>query len=137
MSGRGGGDLKITSQGDIVLARRRIREIAVDMGFGMTDVTRIVTAVSELTRNIQQYAGSGTMYWRQLEVDRRTGLELIFEDEGPGIDDLHRVLGEGYTTGGGLGMGLPGSRRLMDEMELESEPGRGTCVTVRKWLQKA
>ncbi len=127
------GKVRITSEGDIVTARKIIRDAAMAMGFGMTDVTRIVTAASELTRNVFRYAGSGVMYWRKLNTDDHVGLELTFEDSGPGIPDIEQALGMGYTTSGGLGLGLPGAKRLMDEMEIESEVGKGTRVTVKKW----
>lgn len=137
MSGNLTGELHITSESDIVAARRQIRELTRAMGFGITDVTRVVTAGSELTRNMYQYAASGMVRWRRLEAGGRVGLELVFEDRGPGIPDVEEVMQEGYTSGGGLGMGLPGSKRLMDEMEIESERGKGTRVVVRKWLRRA
>jgi serine/threonine-protein kinase RsbT len=99
-------------------------------------VTRIVTAASELTRNIYRYAKSGVMRWRVLNRGTDTGLELTFEDQGPGIPDVERAMEPGFTTGNGLGMGLPGSRRLMDELTIESTVGKGTTVVVRKWLRK-
>jgi serine/threonine-protein kinase RsbT len=116
-----------------VSARRAVREAATQLGFGVTDVTRIVTAASELARNVFKYAGQGVMRWRPLEEGRQRGIELRFEDHGPGIEDVGRALEEGYSTGGGLGMGLPGARRLMDEMEIHSAVGQGTTVTLRKW----
>jgi len=127
------GRLRIESEGDIVSVRRAIRDAAREIGFGLTDLTRIVTAASELTRNIYLYAGSGDVRWRELNSPRAHGIELIFEDRGPGIADLSLALEEGYTTSGGLGLGLPGAKRLMDEMEIETEVGKGTRVTVRKW----
>ena len=105
------------------------------MGFGITDVTRIVTAASELTRNIYHYAGSGVMRWRSISRDARMGLELIFEDRGPGIPDVAKAMEAGFSTGKGLGMGLPGAKRLMDEMAVQSHLGKGTTVEVRKWLR--
>jgi serine/threonine-protein kinase RsbT len=127
------GELSIQTEGDIVSARRTVREAATRLGFGATDVTRIVTAASELARNVFKYAGEGVMRWRWLEDGGRCGIELQFEDHGPGIEDVDRAMEEGYSTGGGLGMGLPGARRLMDEMEIQSTVGLGTTVTVRKW----
>jgi serine/threonine-protein kinase RsbT len=106
------------------------------LGFGITDVTRIVTAASELTRNIYHYAKSGVMHWRALNQDSRVGLELIFEDSGPGIPDVERAMEPGFSTGKGLGMGLPGSKRLMDEMTIASTVGKGTTVIVKKWLKQ-
>jgi serine/threonine-protein kinase RsbT len=127
------GQVRIDSEGDIVTARKVVRDAAVAIGFGVTDVTRIVTAASELTRNVFRYAGSGVLYWQKLNASNRVGIELTFEDHGPGIPDIEQAMEIGYTTGGGLGLGLPGARRLMDEMKVESEVGKGTRVTVKKW----
>ena len=127
------GEVAIETEGDIVLARRRVREVAIATGFSATDVTRVVTAASELARNIFQYAGKGAMRWRAIENNGRSGLELQFADQGPGIADINLAFQDGYTTGQGLGVGLPGTRRLMDEMDIQSQPGQGTTVTIRKW----
>jgi serine/threonine-protein kinase RsbT len=129
-------EFRITSENDIVMARKVVREASTALGFGLTDVTRIVTAASELTRNIYHYAKSGVMHWRTLNQGVRVGLELSFEDNGPGIADIEKAMEPGYSTGEGLGMGLPGSKRLMDEMTIESTVGKGTTVIVRKWLKK-
>ena len=130
------GEFRIGSEGDIVAARKVVRNAAAALGFGITDVTRIVTAASELTRNIYHYAGSGVMRWRCLSRDARVGLELIFEDNGPGIADVAQAMEAGFSTSKGLGMGLPGAKRLMDEMAVQSQLGKGTRVEVRKWLRK-
>jgi serine/threonine-protein kinase RsbT len=130
------GEFRIESESDIVTARKVVRDAATAMGFGITDVTRIVTAASELTRNIYHYAKSGVMRWRVLNGGDRAGLELTFEDHGPGIPDVPKAMEMGFSTGKGLGMGLPGSKRLMDEMTIESTVGQGTTVRVRKWLKK-
>ena len=130
------GEFRIESESDIVTARKVVRDAATAMGFGITDVTRIVTATSELTRNIYHYAKSGVMRWRVLNGGDRAGLELTFEDHGPGIPDVPKAMEMGFSTGKGLGMGLPGSKRLMDEMTIESTVGQGTTVLVRKWLKK-
>lgn len=130
------GELRIKSETDIVLARKAIRDAATALGFGITDVTRIVTAASELTRNIYQYAGSGIMRWRTLTQGSSVGLELVFLDQGPGISDIAQAMEMGYSSSKGLGLGLPGAKRLMDEMTLQSEPGKGTTVEVKKWLRK-
>ncbi len=127
------GEVKIETEADIALARRAVREVAAKMGFGITETARIVTAVSELGRNVHKYAGSGVMRWCTLRNGENAGLELRFEDYGPGIDDVNEALREGYSTGGGLGMGLPGAKRLMDQLDIQSAPGHGTTVTVRKW----
>ncbi len=127
------GELRINSEMDIVSARKVVREIAASIGFGSTDVTRIVTAASELTRNVTLYAGSGVMRWNVLDNESRTaGIELVFEDWGPGIADVKAVMERGYSTGSGLGMGLPGAERLMGELDIQSEIGKGTTVTIRK-----
>ena len=130
------GEFRITSENDIVMARKVVRDAATALGFGLTDVTRIVTAASELTRNIYHYAKSGVMHWCVLNQDSRVGLELTFEDSGPGIPDVEKAMEMGFSTGKGLGLGLPGSKRLMDEMTIESKVGIGTTVVVRKWLRK-
>jgi serine/threonine-protein kinase RsbT len=129
------GELAITSEGDIVAARKVVREAATALGFGLIDVTRIVTAASELTRNIYLYAHAGVMRWRSLQKGATPGLELAFEDHGPGIADVDKALEPGFTTGRGMGLGLPGAKRLMDEMTIRSSPGHGTLVEVRKWLK--
>ena len=110
------------------MARKVVRDAATALGFGMTDVTRIVTAASELTRNIYHYAESRRHALALAEPGGRVGLELIFEDSGPGIADIDKAMEAGFTTGKGLGMGLPGSKRLMDEMTIESKVGKGTTV---------
>lgn len=129
------GLLPIEVEADIVLIRRAVREASARVGFGLTDVTRIVTAASELARNVHRHATRGDMRWSILEdpTHGRFGIELTFSDTGPGIADVQQAFQEGWSTCGGLGMGLPGTRRLMDEMEVQSEPGRGTVVRVRKW----
>jgi len=129
------GECRIESENQIVTARKLVRDAATSVGFGLTDVTRIVTAASELTRNIYHYAKSGVMRWQALDQGTATGLELIFEDDGPGIPDVEKAMEAGYTSGKGLGLGLPGSKRLMDEMTVVSVVGKGTTVTVRKWLK--
>ena len=129
------GEFRITSENDIVMARKVVRDAATTLGFGLTDVTRIVTAASELTRNIYHYAQSGVMHWRVMNRGTDTGLELTFEDQGPGIPDIEMVMEPGFSTGKGLGLGLPGSNRLMDELTIQSIVGQGTTVVVRKWLK--
>jgi serine/threonine-protein kinase RsbT len=129
------GKAAIQAESDIVNARMIVRDVAGAMEFGVTDVTRVVTAASELARNIFRYAGTGAMHWRKINSGGHVGLELTFEDSGPGIPDIHQALEVGYTTGGGLGQGLPGVRRLMHEMQIESEVGKGTRVTVKRWLR--
>ena len=130
------GEMVISNEHDIVMARKTVRDASTALGFGVTDVTRIVTAASELTRNIYLYAGSGVMRWHVLtRADLSQGIELIVEDQGPAIPDLELAMTPGYTGGKGLGMGLPGSKRLMDELEISSIVGQGTTVIIRKWLR--
>ena len=130
-------NLSINGEDDIIAARQRAREVAKSLGFGMVDQSRIATAISELTRNVVRYAtdGRGRVIIRALPAapPRGPGIEIVVADDGPGIEDMDLVMREGYTTGPGLGMGLPGTRRLMDDMRLESAPGQGTTVTIRKW----
>ena len=118
------------------MARKVVRAAATELGFGITDVTRIVTAVSELARNIFVYAKSGVMRWRALDPDPYPGIEIVFTDQGPGIADLDLAMQKGYSSGTGLGMGLPGVRNLMDDMVVETEVGRGTTVRIKKWLRR-
>jgi serine/threonine-protein kinase RsbT len=133
MSTQPSGEVSIQTEGDIVVARRTVRDVATHLGFTQTDVARIVTAASELARNVFRYAGEGVMHWSGAERNGLPGIELRFIDRGPGIEDIDLALKEGYTTGGGLGMGLPGAKRLADEMEIESAAGKGTTVILRKW----
>lgn len=122
-----------TSRG-MVEIRARIRAFAESEGFGLADVTRIVTASSELMRNLIEYAEGGRVSWTVITGSKRRGVELVFEDDGPGIEDVEEALTPGTGSGRGLGQGLPGTMRLMDEMEIESNERSGTRVTVRKWL---
>ena len=128
--------VEIRSESDCVMARKVVRAAATELGFGITDVTRIVTAVSELARNIFVYAKSGVMRWRALDPDPYPGIEIVFTDQGPGIADLDLAMQKGYSSGTGLGMGLPGVRNLMDDMVVETEVGRGTTVRIKKWLRR-
>ena len=123
----------IASDADVVAARQLGRTLAAELGFGATDLTRIATAISEIARNIVQYAKRGEMTLRQVRDGGRDGLLVVAEDRGPGIADLSRAMQDGFTSGGGLGLGLPGSRRLMDDFSIESEVGKGTRVTMKKW----
>ncbi len=132
---RHSGEVRISSENDIVAARLMTRDAATSLGFGVTDVTRVVTAASELARNVFHHAGEGAMVWRTIEADRRSGIELVFSDQGPGIANVEQAMEVGFSEQGSLGMGLPGTKRLMDEMEIQSTVGAGTTVTVRKWLR--
>ncbi len=127
--------LLIRSDLDIVSARVEGRDMAKVLGFGTIDQARIATAISELARNIVLYAGEGTVTLRVVERGARKGIEVLCEDHGPGIEDVELVMRDGYSTSRGLGMGLPGAKRLMDEFDISSELGVGTTVVVRKWLR--
>jgi serine/threonine-protein kinase RsbT len=128
--------LPIRDEVDIVQARSLAREAARRLGFGIVDQSRVATAVSELTRNVIRYAGSGSVVIHAAtRRDGRTGIEIVVADQGPGIADVELALREGYSSGSGLGLGLPGTRRLMDELEIDSVVGQGTTVTIRKWLR--
>jgi len=124
----------ISSSADIVTARQQGRALASSVGFSGSDLTVIATAISELARNIIEYAKTGEIVLSQDEADGRPGIVIVARDEGPGIPDVARALSAGYSTGMGLGLGLPGVRRLMDEFDITSNVGRGTTVAVRKWL---
>jgi serine/threonine-protein kinase RsbT len=123
----------IRSDMDIVIARTLARDIAKAIGFGAIDQARIATAVSELARNIFLYAGTGTVTVRELDRNGRRGIEIICDDQGPGITDISQVMQDGYSTSRGMGMGLPGAKRLMDEFDIKSREGIGTTITCRKW----
>jgi serine/threonine-protein kinase RsbT len=133
MNAPASGEISIKTEGDIVAARRTVREAALSLGFRQTDVARIVTAASELARNVFRYAGEGVMKWCILERGEKVAIEVQFVDHGPGIANIDMALTDGYSTGGGLGMGLSGAKRLSDELEIDSVVGQGTTVTLRKW----
>ncbi len=119
---------------DIVMARQKAREIARELSFSLVDQTRIITAVSELARNIYEYAGTGQIIIEKKSAEYNEGLMITFTDQGPGIEDIELAMQEGYTTRKGLGVGLPGSKRLMDDFEIVSAVGKGTTVIITKWL---
>jgi serine/threonine-protein kinase RsbT len=123
----------LRNEEDVVLARQAVRSWAVELGFSLIDQTKIVTAASELARNTVVYGGGGAMHMQMLEDGARRGLRLVFEDQGPGIPDIDQALRDGFTSGGGLGLGLGGARRLVNEFAIESQPGQGTKITVAKW----
>ena len=128
--------LPIGHDEDVVPARAEGRQLAARLGFSRTDATLIATAISEVARNILVHAGSGTVSLRPTEDDRRCGVVIEASDPGPGIADVERALTEGYGTKGGLGLGLPGARRIMDEFRIRSAPGRGTTVHMTKWRDR-
>ncbi len=123
----------MATDADVVTARQTGRDLAVALGFTPTDGTVIATAISEVTRNIVKFAGTGEIRIGRLDEPARCGLLVVARDAGPGIPDVDLALSDGHSTYGGLGLGLPGCRRLMDEFVLESHAGEGTTVTMRKW----
>lgn len=128
--------LPLVDGGDIVRARHRVRDLARELGFDLVAQTRIVTATSELARNTHLHGGGGSLTVTRVEDGRRRGLRLAFVDEGPGIADLQQALTDGWSSRGGLGLGLGGTRRLVDEFAIESGPGRGTRVEIVQWLNR-
>jgi serine/threonine-protein kinase RsbT len=123
----------IRSDLDIVIARTMARDVAKTLGFGAIDQARIATAVSELARNIFLYAGTGNVTVREIDKNTRKGIEIVCEDQGPGIANIDLVMQDGYSTSRGMGMGLPGAKRLMDEFSIRSQENVGTTITCRKW----
>lgn len=125
----------IYTEWDIVAARQLGRDEAKKIGFGTVDQARITTAISELARNIYLYAKTGRVEIEQIQRNGKLGLRVIASDEGPGIEDISKVMSDGYTTSGGMGAGMPGVKRLMDEFYIESEIGIGTTITAIKWVR--
>lgn len=133
MTVRSSGTHPIHIEQDVVLARQMARKLATECGMRLIDLTKLVTAVSELARNTMVYGGGGDMDWQILDDNARTGLRLTFRDEGPGIADVKLAMTDGWTSGNGLGLGLSGAKRLVEEFELETAPGKGTRVTITRW----
>ena len=127
--------ISIDHEMDIVSARQKARELAVAVGFSSTDQTLIALAISEIARNIISYARCGKVTLRRVEDGPRRGVLIVARDDGPGIPDIELAMRDGYSTGKSLGVGLPGAKRVMDDFELESRPGQGTTVTMKKWLR--
>jgi serine/threonine-protein kinase RsbT len=125
--------MALASSEDIVQVRQAVRAWAVELGFSLVDQTKMVTAASELARNTVTYGGGGIIELERLENGSRRGLRLTFTDHGPGIADVDLAMQDGYTSGGGLGLGLGGARRLSNEFEIRSKPGEGTVVTIARW----
>jgi serine/threonine-protein kinase RsbT len=125
--------MQVRAEHDVVSVRHEVRKWAIGLGLSLVDQTKIVTAASELARNTLSYGGGGTARLETLQEGSRVGLRLTFEDTGPGIADLTLALTDGYTTGGGLGLGLSGSKRLVNEFDIWSKPGEGTRVTITRW----
>jgi serine/threonine-protein kinase RsbT len=118
---------------DVVLVRQAVRKWSIEQGFSLVEQTKMITAASELARNTLDYGGGGTVRLESLQGEIRKGLRLTFEDQGPGIPDIDLALTDGYTTGKGMGMGLGGSRRLVNEFDIDSRVGEGTRITITRW----
>jgi serine/threonine-protein kinase RsbT len=127
--------IPIGADQDIVAARQLGRRLAAKLDFSPSDLTVIAAAISEIARNIVEYAGRGELHLQLIDSRGRRGITVVARDDGPGIPDISLALQDGYSTSGSLGLGLPGARRLMDEFEIVSAPGRGTVVTMRKWAR--
>jgi serine/threonine-protein kinase RsbT len=118
---------------DVIPFRNRIKEMAVKIGMGLVNQTKLITAASELARNMLKYAKGGKVFIEVISKGRENGIRLVFKDEGPGIPDINLAMKDGFSTGKSLGLGLPGTKRLVSEFQIESEVGKGTTVTVIKW----
>lgn len=127
--------IPIAHDADIVTARQEGRGMAASIGFSGSDLTVIATAISEIVRNIVVYAKSGEVQLSPISQGGRRGIQIVAQDRGPGIPDIPRAMMDGYSTGGSLGLGLPGARRLMDEFDIVSTLGKGTTITMKKWMQ--
>ena len=125
--------LPLKNSNDVVLARQKVRQWATEMRFTLVDQTKLVTAASELARNTLDHGKGGSMTIEQTAAGARLGLKLVFEDQGPGIPDVELALKDGFTTGNGMGLGLGGSKRLVNDFAIETTPGKGTRITVVRW----
>lgn len=134
MAGEGEVLIPIESPADIIAARQKGRELAEQVGFSNSDLAVIATAISEVARNILEHASTGEVTIAPLKNGHRQGLKIVATDKGPGIADVRTVMQDGYSTGNGLGIGLPGTKRLMDRFEISSQPGKGTTVIMKKWV---
>jgi serine/threonine-protein kinase RsbT len=127
------GSLPLRSEEDIVASRQKVRTLTQQLKFSLVDQTKMITAASELSRNTVVHGGGGAMRWELIDEGVKRGLRLHFEDQGPGIPDMKLALTDGWTSGTGMGLGLPGSKRLVHDFDLESAPGRGTRVSITRW----
>ena len=127
------GSMPLRSEQDIVLCRQAVRKLTQELKFSLVDQTKMITAASELSRNTVVYGGGGEMRWEFVETGVRPGLRLHFEDKGPGIPDLKLALTDGWTSGKGMGVGLSGSKRLVNDFEIRTGVGEGTCVSITRW----
>ena len=125
--------LSVRSSAEVVAVRHAVRKWAIEIGLGLVEQTKIVTAASELARNMVDYGGGGMLTLEALDDGIRKGLRLTFEDEGPGIADIEQALRDGYTSGSGMGLGLGGAKRLSNEFSIRSKPGEGTVVSITRW----
>ncbi len=128
-------EIQLRAQEDVVLVRQAVRSKAASIGLSLVDLTKLVTAASELARNTVVHGGGGMAKLEVVQNSTKRGIRLTFEDHGPGIPDIERALSDGYTTGNGLGLGLGGSRRLTNEFSIESKPGLGTKVVITQWTK--
>ena len=126
----------VREQHDIVNVRQVVRSWSLSLGFGLVDLTKLVTAASEIARNTVEYGGGGTLQIEELRDGLRQGVRLVFEDQGPGIADIDRAMTDGYTSGTGMGLGLGGTKRLVDEFDISSTWGAGTRVAITKWKRR-
>ncbi|RZL03325.1 MAG: anti-sigma regulatory factor [Rubrivivax sp.] len=133
MTANSKGSMPLLNEQDIVMSRQTVRKLAQELKFSLVDQTKMITAASELSRNTVVYGGGGEMRWELLQDGLKNGLRLHFEDKGPGIPDMDLALTDGWTSGKGMGMGLSGSRRLVNEFEIRSAVGEGTCVSITRW----
>lgn len=133
MSQGSNGSMLLLTEQDIVISRQTVRRLTQELKFSLVDQTKFITAASELARNTVVYGGGGEMRWEMLMELPKTGLRLWFEDRGPGIPDIELALTDGWTSGKGLGIGLSGSRRLVNEFHIRTAVGEGTCVTITRW----
>jgi serine/threonine-protein kinase RsbT len=128
-------NIPIITEADVVTARASARRMAIEIGFSVTDATVVATAISEVARNIIQHAGRGEIQLKAVQSNGKKGIMIVARDEGPGIKDLARAMQPGFSTTSSLGLGLPGARRLVDEFEVDSQVGKGTTITMRKWTR--
>ncbi len=125
--------IPVRTEQDMVIARQLVRKLCTELGFSLVEQTKMVTATSELARNTMRYGGGGDMHWELLTQGGRRGLRLLFSDHGPGIPDLELAMTDGWTSGDGLGMGLSGAKRLVNDFHIDTAPGAGTRVTIIRW----
>lgn len=125
--------MPLRSEQDIVLVRQAVRKLTLELTFSIVDQTKFVTAASEIARNTLVYGGGGDLNWEVVQEAGRKGLRLTFKDDGPGIPDIAQAMTDGWTSGGGLGMGLSGTKRLVNDFQIESAPGQGTRVVITRW----